>query len=59
MTTSACDEELSQREEKFQVGQTVTVRNKPEDDLAESYHPKKWQSNITILSCVSVYGMTV
>lgn len=56
MTTPAYDEELARREGKFQVGQTVTVRNKPEDELTDSYHPTKWQSNITILSCVSVYG---
>jgi hypothetical protein len=46
-------DEILQGEEKAQVGQTVTVRADAEDGLTDPYHPTKWQSNITILSCVS------
>ncbi|KAJ6130940.1 hypothetical protein N7523_001400 [Penicillium sp. IBT 18751x] len=45
------DEELAQRGEKSQVGQTVTVPTNSEGVIAEFYRPTKFQSNITILSC--------
>lgn len=55
MAMPVYDEELAQRGEKAQVGQTVTVRTKPEDGFVDLYRPTKFQSNITILSCVSRY----
>jgi hypothetical protein len=47
------EDEILQGEEKAHSGQTVTVQADAEDGLTDSYHPTKWQSNITILSCVS------
>ncbi|KAJ5684892.1 uncharacterized protein N7477_001237 [Penicillium maclennaniae] len=45
------EEELAQRGEKSQVGQTVTVPTEFEGEIAELYRPTMFQSNITILSC--------
>jgi len=53
MATPVHEDEFAQPEDKSQGEQTITVRADVQDIPVDSYHPKKWQSNITILSCVS------
>ncbi|OQD68774.1 hypothetical protein PENDEC_c031G00654 [Penicillium decumbens] len=51
MATPVHEDEFAQPEDKSQGEQTITVRADVQDIPVDSYHPKRWQSNITILSC--------
>jgi hypothetical protein len=45
------DPEENATAEKF----PATVETNVQDQPVNSYRPKKWQSNVTIVSCVCVY----